>query len=92
MSRAPPSPASSPVLFRAAEMSMVYDLPPLAYGRLVLANTFIFIESCPFLDLLQLVCSFAVPPQQVQGYCDYHDRKRLFQVGDFLLISYFKTK
>jgi hypothetical protein len=79
-----PTPASSPVQFRAAEMLTFYYLPPLAYGSLVRARAVKFLDEYagfPFLDLLQLLCAFAVSPRQVVASIPDDDREHLFEVG-----------
>jgi hypothetical protein len=77
-----PSPA---IQFRATE-SLVFrtdpHLPPLAYGPLVRARAVEFTGWSPFPDRLQLVCSFAVPPRQVEAEATIRrrDREAFFKV------------
>jgi hypothetical protein len=63
----PPSTSSSPVQFRATE-SLIFnpDLPPLAYGPLVWARAVEFNGLGPLSVMLQLACSFAMPPRRVK--------------------------
>jgi hypothetical protein len=105
----PSASASSPaVLFRSAELlTFRTAMPPLAYGPLVRARAVEFNRiSAPFgaplfpfswksfSDQLQLVCTFAVPPRQVEAYIEgfhpYSDREGLFKVGQlFTIVSFY---
>jgi hypothetical protein len=93
---------SPSVQFRADElMAFRYNcpLPPLAYGPLIRARAVEFSVNGPFYDLLQLVCTFVVPPRQVEadisGSCSYADREHLlYKVGHpiSVLVSNYKNE
>jgi hypothetical protein len=90
-----PAPVSATVQFRAAEGLTFYNtlLPPLAYGPLIYARAVKFYQCGIFPDLLQLACSLAVPPLQVQADIDeeysYSDRESLlFMVGHVISLHF----